>query len=99
VISGVGVMKVLLVAMMILTLLAGPLAADWGETEIQLHCYAGYRGDNEYLGTVDVFETIGAASHCNVMYNDCNGDCTACYDDESAREVCVDNSGVPYYYD
>jgi hypothetical protein len=90
---------ILLAAAAVFTALAGPVKADWGNTEIQVYCYSGYRDDNEYLGTVDVYDATRAASHCNVMYGDCNGNCTACYDDESAREICVDNSGRPYYYD
>ena len=82
----------------ILLLVAGHAAADWGADEVQIFCYAGDRSAEEYLGTVDVYSLNNPAAHCNVMYSDCNGNCTACYDDESGREVCMGNSGIPYYY-
>ncbi len=97
-ISGVRSVNMLLAAAVILATLAGSASADWGETEIQVYCYAGDRNDNNYLGVVDVFSLNNLSGHCNVMYGDCNGSCTACYDDDAAREVCVDNSGIPYYY-
>jgi hypothetical protein len=87
-----------LAAMVIIPLLVGAAAADWGKKEIQLHCYRGSRDDNRHLGTVDVFDLARPSSHCNIMYNDCNGNCTACYDDEAGREVCADNSNEPYIY-
>ena len=90
--------RIMLAAVAVLMLLAGAAAADWGKTEIQLHCYKGNRGDNHHLGTVAVFDLARPSSHCNIMYNDCQGNCTACYDDQESREVCVDNSNMPYYY-
>ena len=87
-----------LVAMVILTVLAGPVAADWGKKEIQLHCYKGNRDNNHHLGTVAVFDLARPSSHCNIMYNDCNGNCSACYDDEAGREICADNSNMPYVH-
>jgi hypothetical protein len=90
------VIHITLLAMVIIYLFAGPAAADWGKKEFSVTCYAGPRNNNQYLGTVDVYDASGAASHCNVMYNDCHGNCTGCYQDESSREICVDNSVVPY---
>jgi hypothetical protein len=90
--------SIALMAMVILTVLTGPVAADWGKKEIQLHCYRGNRDDNHHLGTVDVFDLARPSSHCNIMYYDCNGNCTACYDDEAGREVCADNSNMPYIH-
>ncbi len=91
--------KTLLVAMIGLVLIAGPAAADWGKTQIQLHCYKGNRDDDQHLGTVDVFDLARPSSHCNIMYNDCNGNCTACYTNDEGREVCADNSNAPYYHE
>ncbi|HEY3275290.1 MAG TPA: hypothetical protein VGJ94_01615 [Syntrophorhabdaceae bacterium] len=78
--------------------LAGSGAADWGPTEIQVFCYAGERADNQYLGTVDIYDARRAASYCNMLYGDCHGNCTACYDDEDSREICIDSSGRGGYY-
>ena len=89
---------IILAAAVLLAGPAGSLFADWGKTQITVSCYAGDRGDNQYLGTVDIFDTTRAASNCNVMYNGCNGSCTACNADEASREICVDNTGIPSYY-
>jgi len=69
--------------------LTSPAIAEWGKTQIQVHCYKGNRDDNRHLGTVDLFDLARPSSHCNIMYNDCQGNCTACYDDETGREVCA----------
>ena len=92
------VMYVILAATVFFVALAGSGSADWGKTAIKLYCYAGDRSDNHYIGTVEVFDTVRPASKCNVMYNNCDGNCTACYIDEAGREICVDNSQVPRYY-
>lgn len=91
--------RMVLAAIAISVMLAGPAVADWGKTQIQLHCYKGDRDDNHHLGTVDVFDLARPSSHCNIMYNDCNGNCTACYTNEEGREVCADNSNIPYYHE
>ena len=72
--------------------------ASWGKTEIQVFCFIGNRNDNDYVGTVDVFDVRQASSLCNLIYNDCQGGCTGCFDDEDSREICVDRSGASYYY-
>ena len=88
----------LLASIVILTVLAGTGLADWGKVDIQAYCYMGDRTSNRYAGTVRVLDFSRAASNCNVMYNGCDGSCTACYVDESSREICVDISQVPHYY-
>ena len=85
-------------ALDILHILTGSAWADWGKTETQVFCYVGDRKNNEYLGTVDVFEARKATQYCNMIYSDCNGNCTGCYDDEDSREVCIDSSGTLYYF-
>jgi len=90
--------RIFFLAGAILTVFAMQAAADWGPSQIQVFCYAGDRSNEDYLGTVDVYSLNNPAANCNVMYSDCNGNCTACYDDESAREVCVSSSGAAYYY-
>jgi hypothetical protein len=90
------VIYIALAAMVIIPVLAGPAAADWGKKEYSVTCYAGPRNNNQYLGTVTVYDASRSASHCNVMYNDCQGNCTGCYQDDSSQEICVDNSMVPY---
>jgi hypothetical protein len=89
-----------LLATLIFAALPGTAGADWGKEQIQVYCYLGSRDDNEYVGIVDVFvNAIGrAAAYCNMMYNDCNANCTGCYDDESSREICADSSGARYYH-
>jgi len=90
--------RILFVVGAILASVATQASADWGPSEVQVFCYAGDRSNEEYLGTVDVYSLNNPAANCNVMYSDCNGNCTACYDDQSAREVCVSSSGAAYYY-
>jgi hypothetical protein len=79
-------------------LLAGNAGADWGKTETQVYCYIGDREGNEYLGTVDVFDARKAAQYCNMIYGDCNANCTGCYADEDSRELCIDSTGMSYYF-
>jgi len=93
------VVSALLAVMIGFALIVGPAAADWGKTQVQLHCYKGNRDDDHHLGTVDVFDLARPSSHCNIMYNDCSGNCTACYTNEEGREVCADNSNAPYYHE
>lgn len=82
----------------ILIALPGMVFSSWGPSEIRVYCYIGDRVNDEYLGTVDIFDVRQAASTCNMVYYDCNWNCTACYDDEASREICTDKSGQPYYY-
>jgi hypothetical protein len=72
----------------------GPLRAA---EDVSIFCYVGNPQDNEYIGTVDVFDIRTAANSCNVMYNSCGGNCTGCFDDSESREVCVDPFGRIYY--
>lgn len=72
-----------------LSILAGSAAADWGKTEYMVSCYAGDRNNNQYLGEVDVFDTRKAAQSCNLLYGDCNWNCSGCYMDEESKEVCI----------
>jgi hypothetical protein len=91
-----GILIVLLGA----TLLATPFGladASTGAEEIQVFCYIGDPSDNEYVGTVDLFNPLQATSTCNMVYNDCNMNCIGCYTDQDARQVCVDRSGQAYY--
>jgi hypothetical protein len=88
----------ILLALAVSPILAGGSAADWGKTETQVSCYIGARYDNEYLGTVDVFDARQAAQYCNMLYGDCNRNCTGCYTDEESRELCIDSSGAAYYF-
>jgi hypothetical protein len=78
--------------------LAGAAHADWGSEETQVYCYIGDRNDNEYLGTVDVFDASKAAAYCNMLYGDCRGSCTGCFTNQESREVCVTSSGMAYFY-
>jgi hypothetical protein len=76
---------------------SGGLTSLHAARDVSVSCYEGNPEDNEYLGTVDVFDVRAAANACNSMYVDCEGRCTGCYDDEDSREVCVDPSGRIYY--
>jgi hypothetical protein len=77
--------------------LPGWAESSTGKQEIQISCYIGDPRNNQYIGTVSVFSTLQAASACNMVYNDCDMNCTGCWTDEDAREICVDKSGQPYY--
>jgi hypothetical protein len=66
--------------------------------DVSVFCYVGNPDDNDYLGTVDVFDTRAAAADCNMIYNDCYNNCTGCFADEDSRDVCVDSSGRGYYH-
>ncbi len=86
-----------LLAAVLLAIPFGLANASTGAEEIQVYCYIGDPGDNEYLGTVDIFNPLQATSTCNMVYNDCKMNCTGCYTDQDARQICIDRSGQPYY--
>ncbi len=96
--TGKGIAGVILMVMVAFGVLTGTSTADWGKPETQVYCYIGFRDNNQYLGTVDVFDPPKAAAYCNMMYNDCNGNCTGCFDDEAAQEICIGSSGAPFYH-
>ncbi|OPY81172.1 MAG: hypothetical protein A4E65_01210 [Syntrophorhabdus sp. PtaU1.Bin153] len=75
------------------------LPAVYGKTEddIPVSCYAGDPSDNRWVGEVAVFNVNKARGNCNILYEECEGDCTPCYVDEDSREVCIDRSGNPYF--
>jgi hypothetical protein len=65
--------------------------------DVSMFCYVGNRSDNEFIGTVDVFDVRTGPNSCNVMYDSCGGNCTACYDDSDSREICMDSYGRVFY--
>ena len=89
---------VILAAALILAALAGPVSASWGKDQIQVTCYVGPRSDNRNIGTVIVYDETMVTSHCNMMYNDCDGKCIACYQNSEGQEICFDNAGRRWVY-
>ena len=85
---------VLVVSLLTLLVFA---AAGYGKEDMPVACYLGDRFDNIYVGNVDVFEPELAAGNCNMLYNDCEGNCFGCYADENSQEVCIDKGGGRFY--
>ena len=64
-------------------------ATGHGKEDIPVACYLG----DTYIGSVAVFNLELATGNCNVLYNDCQGNCFSCYADDNALEVCIDKEG------
>jgi hypothetical protein len=72
-------------------------ATAQGKDDIQVACYLGDRFDSIDVGNVDVFNPELAAANCNMVYNDCRGNCFGCYADENSVEVCIDKGSRRFY--
>jgi hypothetical protein len=79
----------LLICFFILVLFTSALASEGTE----IFCYTGNPTDNEYLGTVEVFNLSVATSTCNNVYYNCNGECFGCYINQESIEICIDKNG------
>jgi hypothetical protein len=64
-----------------------------GKESTRVSCYAGDPANNQQLGDLETFNVANAALLCNNVYNDCNGNCTACYRNDEGATVCIDSAG------
>ena len=88
--------KIFIMLLVLCCLLVGFVVVSQGKQSTTITCYAGNPDDNQNLGTVEVFHVANAASTCNSVYADCNGNCTGCYIDEESQEICIDKAGRLY---
>jgi len=87
---------IILIEIMILTLaaLVSSVTSTFADETVSITCYSGYPPNNEYVGTVTIFDVPTAANACNIMYYDCRRRCIGCYVDfELVEDVCVDSRG------
>jgi len=88
--------KISIVLLVLCCLLVGFIVVSQAKESITITCYAGNPDNNQDLGTVEVFHVANAASTCNSVYADCDGNCTGCYIDKESQEVCIDTTGRLY---
>jgi hypothetical protein len=74
-----------------------PAMSAAANRDFEVRCYVGNPSNNEYVGTIDIFDVSMAGVSCNNVFNACEGNCTGCYADPNDREVCVDALGRAYY--
>jgi hypothetical protein len=86
--------SILLLGMLVFSLI---LTTAYGKDDISVTCYRGDPSEDRRVGEVAVFNVNSARGNCNVLYYDCEGNCTPCYADEDSRVICIDSSGNPYY--
>ncbi len=80
----------------VICLLLGQVISAQGADSITVSCYLGNPDNNQLLGYIEVFSISMSATRCNMMYYDCNGNCTACYIDENGSQICIDTTGGRY---
>jgi len=66
---------------------------SYAKEEISVHCFVGNPADNEYLGTIELYNTAYATSSCNEIFSECEGRCVGCFADSESIEKCIDQSG------
>ena len=87
---------VTIVGIIILSLMAwvGSVRSTFADDTVSITCYTGYPPNNEYVGTVTIFDVPTASNACNAMYYDCRKRCIGCYiDRELVEDVCIDPYG------
>lgn len=82
------VMTLLITLIFLLTMLIISARDSTGKEDIQVFCYIGDRNNNEYIGTIDIYDPLKASQYCNMLYIDCNMKCTGCYIDFNSNEIC-----------
>ena len=78
----------LLITLIFLTMQIISAKDSAGKEDIQVSCYIGDPDNNQYIGTVDIFDPTKASQYCNMLYSDCDMKCTGCYIDEESNEIC-----------
>jgi hypothetical protein len=87
---------VTIMGIIILSLMAsvGLSSSIFADDTVSITCYTGYPPNNEYVGTVTIFDVPTASNACNAMYYDCRKRCIGCYiDRELVEDVCIDPFG------
>ena len=60
---------------------------------ITVSCYKGNNEEGNYIGELTVNNRVDAAQQCNVVYEDCKGQCLGCIIDSNFNQACYDKDG------
>ncbi|HXX56370.1 MAG TPA: hypothetical protein VEI96_00050 [Thermodesulfovibrionales bacterium] len=88
--------RIIIGVSIVFCLLMGQVILAMGADSTAVSCYVGNPDNNQLIGDVEVFNISSAVARCNMMYMDCNGNCTACYISENGSQSCIDSTGRQY---
>ena len=85
-----------IVVFILCCILLGFVVLAQGKESTRVSCYVGDPANSQQLGDLETFNVANAALLCNNVFNDCNGNCTACYRSDEGTTVCIDSTGRQY---